>query len=306
MSQSRRKKLRRKLVCGIAVGGVCLAVLVAGRVSVAKSNQKQIESSAEINTVAASKSSTESKIGKVLASDIYGKQLGALYAKYPEVAEIILNREQYPDSLIEYFIGHEEALEWVIDYPVYMAKGEEEINQIALEPVDLTTYYIQKDIPIYYQWDKRWGYASYASGQIAIDGCGPTSLSMVVTGLTGDTSMTPKRIADFSAAEGYYTEEAGTTWTLMTEGAAKLGLQSYQPAWNEEAVRAELLAGHPVICSMGPGDFTDQGHFIVLSGVTKDGTIVVNDPNSQINTRKRWELPKIMEQMKAMWAFSAV
>lgn len=283
-----------------------MTVLTAVRVSNAQGNQKQIVSSAVINTAAAGKSSTESKIGKVLADDVYGKQLGALYRKYPEVSQIILNREKYADTLIEYLIGHEEALDWVIDYPSYMKKGEEAINQKALEPVDLLTYYIQKDIPIYYQWDQTWGYATYGSGQIAMDGCGPTSLAMVVTGLTGDTSMTPKRIADFSTSEGYYTEEAGTSWSLMSEGAAKLGLRSYEPAWTEPAVRAELEAGHPVICSMGPGDFTDQGHFIVLVGTASDGTIVVNDPNSQVNTRKRWELPKLMEQMKAMWAFSVL
>lgn len=304
MSRNRRKELRRRLICGITAGGVCLALLAAGRGNTAKGNQKQVESSAEINTAAASKSNIESKIGKVLASDTYGRQLGALYKKHPEVSEIILNREKYPDFLIEYFIGHEEALQWVIDYPVYMEKGTEAVNKTALEPVDLLTYYIQKDIPIYYQWDQAWGYATYGNGLVAIDGCGPTSLSMVVTALTGDTSMTPKRIADFSAAEGYYTEEVGTSWALMSEGASKLGLRSYEPAWSEAAVRAELAAGHPVICSMGPGDFTDQGHFIVLAGMTSDGAIVVNDPNSQVNTRKRWELSKIMEQMKAMWAFS--
>ena len=29
---------------------------------------------------------------------------------------------------------------------------------------------------------------------------------------------------------------------------------------------------------MGPGDFTNQGHFIVLSGLTEDGHVLVNDP----------------------------
>ena len=55
---------------------------------------------------------------------------------------------------------------------------------------------------------------------------------------------------------------------------------------------------------MGPGDFTEQGHFIVLTGVTDDGKIIVNDPNSRINSRKKWDAKRLLDQMKGMWAFS--
>ena len=54
---------------------------------------------------------------------------------------------------------------------------------------------------------------------------------------------------------------------------------------------------------MGPGDFTNQGHFIVLSGLTEDGKVLINDPNSKINSRKKWDLNTIINQMNAAWSF---
>lgn len=285
---------------GIIAGGVCIIILAAGKMNDVKNRDSQVKSTVEVKSPSVSK---ENMIGKVLQGDIYGQQLGELYSKHPEASEIILNREKYSDTLIDYLIRHEEALDWVIDYPNYMEKGAGELDKIALQPVELKDYYLQNGIPLFFQWDKTWGYSSYGTGQIAIDGCGPTALAMVVTGLKGDTSMTPKKIADFSAAEGYYTEDAGTDWSLMTEGAQKLGLTSKEVSWSESALIAELSAGHPVICSMGAGDFTDKGHFIVLTGLSPEGKVILNDPNSRVNSRKKWDIKKLMDQMKIMWSY---
>lgn len=36
-------------------------------------------------------------------------------------------------------------------------------------------------IPLLLQWDERWGYKNYGDNIMAINGCGPTCLSMVVS-----------------------------------------------------------------------------------------------------------------------------
>ena len=90
----------------------------------------------------------------------------------------------------------------------------------------------------------------------------------------------------------------------MTAGASELGIKSAQLTnWSEDTLKSELSAGHPIICSMGPGDFTNQGHFIVLSGLTEEGKVLINDPNSKINSRKKWDLNTIINQMNAAWSF---
>lgn len=90
---------------------------------------------------------------------------------------------------------------------------------------------------------------------------------------------------------------------LMSEGAAMLGLTSEMVDLSEEDVAGHLADGHPIICSMGPGDFTKAGHFIVLTGY-EDGYVTVNDPYSIKNSSKKWKFSDIESQIKNIWAFS--
>lgn len=244
-------------------------------------------------------------IENALKNSKYEMELRNLYEEYPQIDEMLLQLDEYPDEVIEYFIKMPETVEWVIHYPEYSAKSEEELNALALEPLDITDYEMRGNIPAYYQWDVKWGYTFYGEGTFAVTGCGPTCLSMVAVGLTGDTTITPKKVADISVAAGSYVEGVGTSWDLMTKGAAALGLTSTQnDTWTASGLRSKLAEGNPMICSMGAGDFTDKGHFIVLVGVTADGKILVNDPNSKSNTEKEWEAQVLLDQMKGMWVIS--
>ena len=122
------------------------------------------------------------------------------------------------------------------------------------------------EIPLLIQWDERWGYIHYGDGIIANSGCGPTALAMVAAGLTGDNSITPYKIASYAGANGYYVAGSGSSWSLMTEAALNFGVAGTEIALSESSVTEELNAGHPIICSMKQGDFTTDGHFIVLTG----------------------------------------
>lgn len=308
------RRMKRKLYkAGIlaAAGIIVLAVILmlCGSGNAKKSAKKT--SSAKTKTETSEETETKTpeeieaeKIQEVLDSDQYKDQLGELYKKNPETKEIILNREKYSDDLLTWLFDHQEALQWVIDYPEQSARSEEELSAQGLQAVDLKEYRIQNHIPVYFQWSEVWGYASYGSENIGMGGCGPTSLSMVATGLTGNTSFTPKYVADMSVNMGYYVDGVGTDWTLMTAGASELGIKFAQLTnWSEDTLKSELSAGHPIICSMGPGDFTNQGHFIVLSGLTEEGKVLINDPNSKINSRKKWDLNTIINQMNAAWSF---
>ena len=126
---------------------------------------------------------------------------------------------------------------------------------------------------------------------------------MLVTGLTGRDDFGPAAAADWAEENGYYVPGAGTSWDMFTSGAQSLGLSVITPEWGEGPVLEQLAMGHPVLCSMMPGDFTDQGHFIILTGTDEDGLVTVNDPNSRNNSEKRWELSVILGQAKALWAF---
>lgn len=205
-----------------------------------------------------------------------------------------IDRSQYPQQMLEALDKNEELLDFVMDYPDKKGTWAEEPQ------LDLSQ---DRSIPLFLQWDEQWGYAPYGDGIIGLDGCGPTCLSMVYVGLTGDTSMHPRAMADYSAQNGYLTDTGATQWALMTTGAQGLGLQAWEISLSEESMAQELAAGHPIICSMRPGDFTTKGHFIVLYAY-EDGLFYVNDPNSRVRSDTGFDYSRLSAQIKALWAFS--
>ncbi len=68
-------------------------------------------------------------------------------------------------------------------------------------------------------------------------------------------------------------------------------------------MKSALDQGQPIICSMGSGDFTTQGHFILIRGYNEDG-FLVNDPNCVARSNQAWSFEKLQGQVKNLWAYS--
>lgn len=212
-----------------------------------------------------------------------------------KLQQILDYQELYPERLIESVKRNPEIVDFALAYP--------EKKGTYKENIDLSSKYKEGEIPLLMQWDEDWGYAPYGQGLIGLDGCGPTALSMVYIGLTGDLSYNPQVVAKFSEDNGYLDKKNDITlWTLMSEGARKLGLQSKELPLDEKIMARELSKGHPIICSMKPGDFTTTGHFIVLYDY-EDGDFFVKDPNSISRSHKRWNYSVIESQINNIWAF---
>ena len=207
-----------------------------------------------------------------------------------------INLGKYPVELLTLLANNTETLSFVSDYLMHV-DDEGEGGSIDGKELNGT-------IPLFQQWDKRWGYLKYGSNMIAINGCGPTCMSMVYTGLTGNTDKSPAAIAEFCLENNYYTEDSGTSWSLMLNGAKKLGLDAERISIGAESIKEKLASGQPVICSMKPGDFTETGHFIVLRGITKDGKLLVNDPNNISRSEKEWDMDTVLKQIKSAWSYS--
>lgn len=158
-------------------------------------------------------------------------------------------------------------------------------------------------MPYLYQKDPAWRDLPYAGGTVGDNGCGPTCMSMVYVYLTGGTDYGPAEMCAFSE-EGGYTYDGMTTWTFMTEGASSLGLYAEELPASAGVLEETLAAGVPVICSMGPGDFTKEGHFIVLSGLDETGRVLVHDPNSPERSAVSWDVQTVLGQCLNLWAYS--
>lgn len=203
--------------------------------------------------------------------------------------------EDYPESMRTLMEMNPEAAGFVLRYPYEHDKTHE---------IDLSSYANSETVPLFMQWDVRWGYIPYGSDVAAITACGPLCLSMVAYYLTGDENMSPDKIIQFAMDEGYCVKGKGTAWTLISKGGKQLGLNVKELPLSEGVIRRELNKGNPVICVMGPGVFTTTGHFIVLTGY-EDGKFTVNDPNSLDRSQKMWSYDEFQDQVRNLWALSA-
>ncbi len=114
--------------------------------------------------------------------------------------------------------------------------------------------------------------------------------------------VTPYKVAKYAESNGFYVDGVGTSWSLMTVGSKSFGIIGEEISLSKDNVYSELELGHPIICSVGPGDFTTIGHFIVLSGIS-NGKIKVNDPNSKKRSGMLWDYDRLESQIKNLWSF---
>ncbi len=221
------------------------------------------------------------------------ERLSKLKKQDSRINTIINNSSHYPKELIDMLSRDIDMLDFVLKYPNMKGNiGSDNVGKIT-----------KGNIPLLLQWDERWGYSNYGDNIIAVNGCGPTALSMVITGLTGNNSITPQQIAKFSTNHGYYVKSVGTSWSLMTRISGHFGIKSNQLSVDKNTIFYALKNGKPIICSVKAGDFTTKSHIIVLTGVEND-KIKVHDPNSKKRSNILWDYDRIAPQIRNLWVFS--
>lgn len=213
--------------------------------------------------------------------------------KFPEMNMVAERESEYPDEILVMLANNPETLEFVKNYPEKKEGGStaDTIGEVKLG-----------EIPLLLQWDERWGYAAYGDNNIAVSGCGPTALAMVAAGLKQDAAITPHAVAKYAQEQGYYSE-AGTSWELMSQGGKAYGIQGNVLALNKNKIKEHLNEGHPIICSVREGDFTTEGHYIVLTRWEND-KIKIHDPNSISRSERLWTYEELESQIKNLWWYT--
>lgn len=219
------------------------------------------------------------------------EKLEELSQKDKRIKTIIENKGSYPEILLMMLSKNTDMTDYVYHYNKYKGK----VFSDNLGKVKKGQY------PLLLQYDKRWGYGNYGDSVIAMSGCGPTSVAMVIAGLTGRNDITPYDIAKYAYENGYY--ENGTSWDFFTKGVIKYGIIGKEIALSESVMVKELKKGHPIICSMRPGDFTTTGHLILITDYKND-KFKINDPNSKERSNKLWSYQTLKTQIKNLWSFT--
>ncbi|MEG0759505.1 MAG: papain-like cysteine protease family protein, partial [Raoultibacter sp.] len=157
--------------------------------------------------------------------------------------------------------------------------------------------------PYLYQKDPQWAYYPYASSNLGSSGQVPFCLAMANVYLTGSQEMQPQTIATLLEKAGF-TANSSSDRAGISGCAGVLGLKTNTVALNQTNIRKELIAGKPIICVMGLGDFTKTRTYILLTGVNMDSKLIIRDPLSESRSTEAWDFKTIIAQTESMTALS--
>lgn len=153
----------------------------------------------------------------------------------------------------------------------------------------------ETEVIYFNQLDERYANQPYGTDHIGGYGCGPTSMAIVVSSLTGET-VDPVQMARWAYEHGYWCSKSGSYHTLIPGAAQAWGLSVEGCTASEPQRILDALAdGKLVVALMTKGHFTKSGHFIVLRGV-QDEKILVADPASCRRSQKAWDLSIILNE----------
>lgn len=168
------------------------------------------------------------------------------------------------------------------------------------------------DIVYYCQADEEWADQPYGTDPIGPYGCGPTAMAMAVASMT-DTETDPAQMAAWAVENGYWARRSGSYHSIVRGTAQAFGLNA--EALTErtvDAVQRELNSGRILVALVGPGHFTNGGHFILIRGATLTGDVLVADPNSLERSLEVWDPQIILDELSSardngapLWVLSA-
>ena len=151
------------------------------------------------------------------------------------------------------------------------------------------------DVVYFNQLDQQYANKPYGTDNIGGYGCGPTSMSIVVSSLTDDI-VDPVEMAEWAYKNGGWCSKSGSYHSLIPNAAKAWGLPVEGCTASEpQRILDALGSGKLVVAIMTKGHFTSGGHFIVLRGV-KGGQILVADPASYKRSEKSWDLSIILNE----------
>lgn len=135
------------------------------------------------------------------------------------------------------------------------------------------TEYADDGAIIYAQCDDQWSDASFGSSTVCEAGCGPSSLAMIITALTGKT-VTPPDVASYVGERGGYVPKAGSSHDvpIIAAGNSAWGIRAEKVSKSIDSVNKILDDGGMAwMCGSGSLPFSSGGHCIGVRARTESG-----------------------------------
>lgn len=154
-------------------------------------------------------------------------------------------------------------------------------------------------IPLIYQYDYRKMVCSlYGSTKsVASSGCGAAAASMLIAYIRQNYDQTPYTLFYWAVDQGWYHGD-GLHYEAIRKLLSNYGVGSHLARVSGDAIVSALKGNQPIVIKMGPGTFTNNGHYIVLRGLDEDGWVLVNDPNSSSRSQYSYPISLILRECK--------
>ena len=149
------------------------------------------------------------------------------------------------------------------------------------------------DSDYYNQQDPRWSNMSFGMynnhrDTVGDGGCGPTTAATVLQKLTGER-ITPAETSRFALHNGYKLDDGGTTPDYFNAIGSRYGVNFNQSDPYSSETISSLQQGKPVIFlghdSTGTSPFGSDSHYVVGTGMDRNGNISILDPKNSSNNR---------------------
>lgn len=145
----------------------------------------------------------------------------------------------------------------------------------------------------------------YGTSNVKSSGCGPISLTMALNYVNGTELVKLEDVLKWAGENNMYEDNAGTRWSLLRNFPPTVSAGSKEMYISSiEQLAASIQEGEVLVTSMQKGQFTNNGHFIVITEI-KDGKVSVLDPASICRSLKKWDIETVFEESnKYFWKIS--
>ncbi len=216
----------------------------------------------------------------------------------------------YPDRIYNGLYRNPNALQFVLDYPLYavpaptnvpVEEGGETEETDASMPQDIVSLEGQVStarLTPLWTYDERWGYTRYGNDSFCFTGSAPTCVSICAMYLLRNAAFSPQWIAEYSMNNGYCDEtcDGSHESALVGDGGFGLGINVTQiPASDPERIKRNLDVPNPIICDVGD-------HYIILVSYEEDEFTVI-DPTSEYDTNRTWSWTELSTRLEGLWVY---
>ena len=187
------------------------------------------------------------------------------------------------------------------------AQEEQSAESVTTEPSDdVLNYDICLDSamgPLFYynQDDALWSdYLWGGTDDLSTYGCGPTTMAMIVNSFVSESNqVTPITIADYCLDHYLFCKGHGSYHEIVEDVLTHYGfiVTSLQNDLTVESVENALHRGHLVVALVGPGYFSDYGHYLIITADNGDGTMNVADSKSLDNTLRPFRAQFLIDEL---------